>query len=181
MEQYNGTDRENIIYQITYEKLQNGIGLSEEEREALLQNNPEAYRRAMSVEKENEDYRLKLKKCRTKEEVQRIEEEYRKQKLLGLSLIENNEEIPVENKLEHTLFKDAKVSAIKNITRQFIESEAYEKLPTDTEYIEKFGNLSFEETEGIHEGVEVQYVRARKGYAKVRHLAEEEEESQEKF
>lgn len=168
-------DGEKAIYQTVYEKLQDGQMLTVEEKGALQQKDPESYGKARSIEKENEDYWQELRKCRTKEAVQRVEEEHRRLARLGLSLTENNAVLSVERKVEYTLFKDAKISAIQNITRQFMESEEYEKLPTDAEYIEKSGGMpprmeymKIPKSVEIPESKESQIARAKSGYEKVR-------------
>lgn len=169
------TDSEKAIYQTVYEKLQGGQSLTVEEKGNLQQKDPESYGKARSIEKENEEYWQELRKCRTKEAVQRAEEEHRRLARLGLSLTENNTVLSVERKMEYTLFKDAKISAIQNITRQFMESEEYEKLPTDAEYIEKSGGMppkmeymKIPKSVEIPESKELQIARAKSGYEKVR-------------
>ncbi len=172
-QQYIHINEEGKNSQNAYRMQIDGWKLSRME-EVLQQEDEESFGTVRSIEKEKEDYWQKLQNCRTKEEVQRVEEEYQQLERLGLSLTEDNTALSVETKLEHTLFKDAKISAIRDMTRQFIESEEYEKLPTDAEYIQKFGGMpqrmEHMEISGVKqtfETIEVQHARAKSGYEKV--------------
>lgn len=176
-------EEEGELAQEAYEMQLTGQEMTELE-EVLQQEDEESYGTVRSIEKEKEDFWQKLHNCRTKEEVKRVEEEYRQLERLGLSLMEDNAVLSVERKLEHTLFKDAKISAIREMTRQFIESDEYEKLPTDEEYILKFGELpqkiEYRKAPGIgqtSETKEVQHERARSGYENVRRSMDTEDSS----
>lgn len=176
-------EEEGDIGQEAYEMQFTGREMTELE-EGLQQGDEESFGTVRSIEKEKEDFWQKLHNCRTKEEVKRVEEEYRQLERFGLSLMEDNAVLSVERKLEHTLFKDAKISAIREMTRQFIESDEYEKLPTDEEYILKFGELpqkiEYREAPGIgqtSETKEVQHERARSGYENVRRSMDAEDSS----
>lgn len=176
-------DREKSIYQPDYGN-QADIWKLTGGKDSFFQEEEESFGMTRSIEKEKEDYWQKLRTCRTKEEVQRVEEESRRLERLGLSMTENNAVLSVERRLEYTLFKDEKIAAIRDITRQFIESEEYAKLPTDAEYIEKSGGMPLQsghtelsKTIEASETKEVQHAKAKNGYESVRRSIEEEESS----
>ncbi|NBI62659.1 hypothetical protein D3Z38_06205 [Clostridiales bacterium] len=117
------------IYQSVSEKLQNGDALSLADESQLQQNSIKAYERAKSLEHENEKFLEKLRSCKTQEEVRRTEDSYLESIISAYRLVENSGEIPIGQKLEHTLFKDAKISALQNVAQKFRESDAYTNLP----------------------------------------------------
>lgn len=121
------------IYQSVSEKLQNGDALSSTDESQLQENSMQAYERAKALEQENEKFLEKLRDCETQDEVQRAEEAYLESIVSAYRLVENNGEIPLEQKREHTLFKDAKISALQNVAQKFMESNAYKSLPVGAE------------------------------------------------
>lgn len=121
------------ISQSVSEKLQNGDALSSTDESQLQQNSIQAYERAKSLEHENEKFLEKLRDCKTQEEVRRTEDSYLDSIISAYRFVENNGEIPIDQKWEHTLFKDAKISALRNVAQKFMESDAYQALPPGAE------------------------------------------------
>lgn len=85
---------------------------------------------------ERKSYERDLKRCRTKDEVERV-----KMTRLGASLstvksISNNPNIPESAKLGNIMVEYAKMKAVAEVTVKFVQSGAYAKLPTDAEYAE---------------------------------------------
>lgn len=117
------------IYQSVSEKLQNGDALSSTDESQLQENSMQAYERAKSLEHENEKFLKELRDCKTQDEVQRTEEAYLESIVSAYRLVENASELPIEQKREYTLTKDAKLSAIHSVAQNFMESDAYKKLP----------------------------------------------------
>ncbi len=121
------------ISQSVSEKLQNGDALSSADESLLQQNSIQAYEQAKSLEHENAKFLEKLRDCKTQEEVRRTEDSYLQSIIAAYRLAENNGEIPTDQKREHTLFKDAKISALQTVAQKFMESNAYQALPPGTE------------------------------------------------
>lgn len=176
-------DEKRSAYQTDYDN-QTDIWKLTGEEDSFLQEEEESLEMTRSIEKEKEDYWKKLQSCRTKEEVQRVEAECRRLERLGLSMTENNAVLSVERRLEYTLFKDEKIAAIRDMTRRFIESEEYAKLPTDVEYIEKSGEMpprsgQTGRSEAIEasETKEVQHAKAKNGYESIRRSMDGEDSS----
>lgn len=122
--------------QAIYLKIQNGKKLTAAEKEYLRANDPEAYEKVKSIERERKSYEREIKRCKTKEEVQRVKMTRLGTSLSAVNSIANNPVIPLEKKLEYTMLEHAKTSAISEATQKFIESGAYAKLPTEAEYAE---------------------------------------------
>ncbi len=168
-------DADAAVYHSVYQKLQDGEEPSEEEEEYLTQNDPESWAKVQSIVRENERFAEKLVNCRTAEEVERTAEGCMDLVYTGFGVVESNGAIPIAYKVEYALFKDAKLSAIRNITRSFMESEAYGRLPTDAEYERQYGQLPDAEEGETPEEVEARCRRAIDGYGNVTRLLEEED------
>lgn len=117
------------IYQSVSQKLKNGDALSLTEESQLQHNSMKAYERAKALEQENEKFLQKLRKCETQLEVRNTEAAQLESIISAYRLAENASELPIEQKREYTLTKDAKLSAIHSVAQNFMESDAYKKLP----------------------------------------------------
>lgn len=117
------------FYQSVSEKLQNGDALSSTEESQLQHNSMKAYERAKALEQENEKFLQKLRKCETQLEVRNTEAAQLESIISAYRLAENASELPIEQKREYTLTKDTKLSAIHSVAQNFMESNAYKKLP----------------------------------------------------
>lgn len=136
MEEYTqGGDRK--VYQEFFQKLQREKRLSEQDKAYLKEKKPELYKMVESLEQEIETYREKLNNCGSKEEVQELKESYEDGLLLGISLVESNPELPLEKKLEYTMFKDTKLSIMEEVIGEFEKSARYEGLPDVAESAEE--------------------------------------------
>lgn len=114
-------------------KVKCGRRLTADELSYLSEKSPEEYRKYKEVESQRENYKQELKKCRTKEEVQRLRTIHLGNTLTQLGAIANNPAIPKNKKLELFLQEHAKVNALNDETNKFVESGRYDKLPTDEE------------------------------------------------
>lgn len=114
-------------------KLKSGKKLTAEEMEYLKNTNPTAYQRAKEVEMERASYERELKRCRTKDEVQRVKMAHVGASLSAVNSIQNNPHIPKEKKFELIMHEFYKNAAVQESTRVFIESGKYAKLPTEAE------------------------------------------------
>ncbi len=114
-------------------KLNSGQKLTAEEMEYLRQTNPEKYQKIKAIEAEKENYERELKRCRTKEEVQRVRMAHTAASLGAVNEIKNNPNIPEEKKFELIMHEHHKNMALEESTKEFVESGKYAKLPTEAE------------------------------------------------
>lgn len=117
-------------------KLANGQKLTLEEMEYLEKHDPQTYQKVKAIEAEKKNYEKELKKCKTKEEVQRARMNHTAASLSAVNNIKNNPAIPEEKKLELIWQEHMKNMALEEITKEFVESGRYAKLPTEAEKAE---------------------------------------------
>lgn len=117
-------------------KLANGQKLTMEEMEYLEKNDPQTYQKVKAIEAEQKSYEKELKRCKTKEEVQRVRMNHTAASLSAVNNIKNNPAIPEEKKLELIWQEHMKNMAFEETTREFVESGRYAKLPTEAEKAE---------------------------------------------
>lgn len=117
-------------------KLANGQKLTTEEMEYLEKNDPQTYQKVKAIEAEQKGYEKELKRCKTKEEVQRVRMNHTAASLSAVNNIKNNPAIPEEKKLELIWQEHMKNMAFEETTREFVESGRYAKLPTEAEKAE---------------------------------------------
>lgn len=129
-------------------KLGSGKKLSTKEMEYLSKKNPQLYQKAKQIEAEKEKYKEELKRCKTKEEVQRLKASYVGEALSKVNSIVNNPHIPEGKKLELVMEIHAKVCAVVETEKEFVESGEYAKLQTEAERNEELKEKAeAEETE----------------------------------
>lgn len=114
-------------------KLKSGQRLTADEMDYLQKTDPQKYQQIKSMEAEQENYERELKRCRTKEEVQRVRMSHTAASLNAVNSIKNNPAIPEEKKLELIMQEHYKHMAFETSTKEFIESGKYAKLPTEAE------------------------------------------------
>lgn len=114
-------------------KLNSGQKLTAEEKEYLRTHNPEAYQHVKNLEAEQESYERELKRCRTKDEVERVKMLHTAASLSAVNNIMNNPNIPENKKFELVMREHQKNCSLQESTREFVESGRYAKLPTEAE------------------------------------------------
>lgn len=77
-------------------KLNSGQKLTAEEMDYLRKHDPQAYQKVKSIEAEQKNYENELKKCKTKEEVERVKMAHTATSLSAVNSIMNNPVIPEE-------------------------------------------------------------------------------------
>ena len=117
-------------------KLANGKKLTIEEMEYLQKNDPQLYQKVQSIEAEQKNYENELKRCKTKAEVQRVRTNHAAASLSTVNNIKNNPNIPEGKKLELIWQEHMKNQALEEVTKEFVESGKYAKLPTEAEKAE---------------------------------------------
>lgn len=114
-------------------KLQSGKKLTAEEMDYLQKTDPQKYQKIKAMEAEQENYEKELKRCKTKEEVQRVRMTHTATSLNAVNSIMNNPVIPEEKKFELIMQEHYKHMALETSTQEFVESGRYAALPTEAE------------------------------------------------
>lgn len=114
-------------------KLKCGQSLTAEEMEYLRKNDPESYQHVKSMQAEQKQYEEELKRCKTKDEVERVKMLHTASSLNAVNSIMHNPAIPEEKKFELVMREHHKNAALQQSTKEFVESGKYAKLPTEAE------------------------------------------------
>ncbi len=114
-------------------KIYAGSKLTEQEMQYLQKKNPVLYQKMRAIEAEAKQYEEDLKRCKTKDEAQRIKMNKINASVASIRSIESNPNISDADKLAFAQAEQAKLREIEKITTKFIESGAYAALPTDAE------------------------------------------------
>lgn len=114
-------------------KMRSGKRLSAAEMEYLKENDPQTYQKAKQIEMEREAYERELKRCRTKEEVQRLKLSHAAASMATVKEVDTNPNIPEGQKLGLIMQELAKTNALSETERAFIQSGAYQALPSENE------------------------------------------------
>ena len=107
--------------------------LTEQEMQYLQKKNPVLYQKMRAIEAEAKQYEEDLKRCKTKDEAQRIKMNKINASVASIRSVESNPNISDADKLAFAQAEQAKMREIEKITTKFIESGAYAALPTDAE------------------------------------------------
>lgn len=134
MEEWRERQREkDTTLENIYSKLQSGKQLNLQEMQYLQEKDPQAYQKAKAVEMEKESYEKALKRCNTKEDVERLKMNHVSSILSNVKSIMNNPAIPESKKLELVMQENCRMESIKESTQEFVESGRYHDLPTEAE------------------------------------------------
>ncbi len=115
-------------------KRQAGVSLTAEERKYLQEHDPEAYRELVQEEQEQKAYEEAMRRCKTKEDVERLKTMQLGKSMTAIKVVENNPNIPLQKKLEIAMREQRKVNNVLESTQKFVKSGAFSRLPTDAEY-----------------------------------------------
>lgn len=135
-------------------KIMHGDTLTPEEVQYLQKEDPTALQTYKQMKAEKKAYEEKLKKCKTKDEVQRLKTETLSQYVAVLKKIENNPYIPISAKLAKAQEMLAKTRNIQEAERKFMQTAQYAKLPTEAEEAQQRAEESAEENEQNLEMIE---------------------------
>jgi hypothetical protein len=114
-----------------HSKLDMGEELTPKEREYLKAKDPQAYKELLAEEAEQRAYEEKLRKCKTKEEVDSLQVMRINSAISKVRAVENNPNIPLSKKLEVAMREKRKLDDAMESTRKFIKSGQYAKLPSE--------------------------------------------------
>lgn len=114
-------------------KLEAGGKLTEDERKYLKEKDPETYQELEDQEREQREFERALKRCKTREDVQRLKASRLGASMTKLKAVENNPNIPMEKKLKIFMNEKQKLDKIEESTQKFVKRGEYEQLPTENE------------------------------------------------
>lgn len=120
-------------YSALYSKIQIGQKLSPAEEDKLKAQDMKAYLDYKADQAEQEAYEERLKKCRTKDEAQRLQTAKMQGNLSKIKNIENDPYISDAEKLKMARIIQGDTTANAKIYQEFTQSEEYEKMPTEGE------------------------------------------------
>lgn len=129
-------DHTDLDLQSIQMKVSNGKKLTPAEKEYLQKHDPETLEKAREIERTRESFKQALRRCRTKEEVERLRMTQLSSSMTTINSVENNPNIPLHKKLEISLQEHGKVNAVQGEIEQYIKEGHYEKLPTEAEKAE---------------------------------------------
>ena len=125
----NGSDKLKDIM----EKVYAGKKLTRDEKEYLKAKNPAAYAQIESANQEQKAYERALKRCRTKEDVQRAKALRTGAALTRVNAVLHDPAISQEKKLEAIGIEKYRLEKLNESERAFVKRGEYGKLPTDAE------------------------------------------------
>jgi hypothetical protein len=114
-------------------KMLAGGKLTKEEMEYLRENNPELYEKAVKIKREREQYKKELESCKSKEDVEKLNQQKLHNFAAEAKAIASNPNIPTDKKVELLEFLTMRKNAIMNEHAEFIKSKEYYELPDKTE------------------------------------------------
>ena len=114
-------------------KIMAGGTLTPDEEKYLEQNNPEALKKYKEIKAEKKSYEEKLRKCKTKDEVERVKLNTMGEYALSLKKVVNDPLIPKSEKLAKAQEMLAKTNNVQDVHISFVSSPEYEELPTEGE------------------------------------------------
>ncbi len=114
-------------------KVLNGKKLTSDERDYLRNKSPQAYQQLLNSEREQKAFECELRRCETKEDVQRLKTDRINAALSVVKSVENSPYISSEQAMGIAMAELAKVQAYERITLKFIKSGEYGELPTEAE------------------------------------------------
>ena len=120
-------------YSALYSKIQSGQKLSPAEEDKLKAQDMKAYLDYKADHAEQEAYEERLKRCRTKDEAQRLQTAKMQGNLSKIKNIENDPYISDAEKLKMARIIQGDTTANAKIYQEFTQSEEYEKMPTEGE------------------------------------------------
>lgn len=116
-------------------KMELGGDLTPEEREYLKAKAPDKYNELVAEEAEQKAYEEALRRCKTQEEVDRLQMGRIHKAVSTLKSVENNPHIPLHKKLEIAMKENRTLQDAMESTVKFIESGAYDKLPSEKDEV----------------------------------------------
>ena len=114
-------------------KVYSGTSLSRAEKEYLKTKNPVLYARLAAADLEKKVCERELKRCRTKEEVQRLKLSHTASSLSAVNAGQHSAGASSEQKMALAQGELYKLKGMQDATNRFVRSGAYHSLPTERE------------------------------------------------
>ena len=114
-------------------KVYSGTSLSRAEKEYLKTKNPVLYARLAAADLEKKVYEREFKRCRTKEEVQRLKLSHTASSLSAVNAGQHGAGTSSEQKMALAQGELYKLKGMQDATNRFVRSGAYHSLPTERE------------------------------------------------
>ncbi len=114
-------------------KIFSGKKLTLDEKRYLQAKDPQTYEKMRANEMEQKSYEEALKRCETKEDVERLKMSQMAKSFSAVSTIMHDSAIPEGAKLGLVMQELQKLKLIEASTQEFVESGQYGKLPTEAE------------------------------------------------
>ena len=115
------------------DKVLNGQKLTPDERRYLQAKDPMTYQKLRSVEADQKSYERELRRCKTKEDVQRLKTMRVGASLAAVNSVANNPHISKAKKLELCQIEKLRCDKLEASTLAFVRKGEYAKLPTEAE------------------------------------------------
>lgn len=129
-------------------KVMSGQALTPDEEKYLEQNDPQLLKTYKEAKVQKKEYKEKLKKCKTKDEVEKLKTQTLGTYLSSFKKIEYNPCIPISQKLATAQKYLGFTRNIEDAHEEFKRSGAYKKLPTQEE-IEREENREYKEEQEV--------------------------------
>lgn len=114
-------------------KINAGKKLTAEEKKYLQEKDPKLYQMVREAEEEQKDYEREIRRCRTKEEADRVRTARMGRSLTRLKSVENNPVISEEKKRELYAVENYRIARLDESGKAFVKRGDYAKLPTEAE------------------------------------------------
>jgi hypothetical protein len=132
-------------------KILAGGALTPEEEKYLERESPATLQKYKEVKAEKKAYEEQLKQCKTKDDVQRLKTETLGEYAASMKKVENDPYIPMSEKLAKAQELLAKTRNVQEVELKFIQSPAYDRLPTEAEEAKERSEEREQEQEQILE------------------------------
>lgn len=132
MEQREQNQNDNTLSNIN-NKIAAGADLTPDEMRYLKSKNPIMYQKLMAAEAEEKNYEKELKKCKTKEEVEKLKMNKVSSAMSAINSVKSNPNIPEGTKLAVAQGEMKRLQNLEKIADKFEKSGDYAKLPTEAE------------------------------------------------
>ena len=109
------------------QKIKNGAKLSAKEMAYIRRTNPYIYQQVVRVQQRREALKEQLRHCRTKEEAQQV---------MSNAMTSISDKDPARDAMIAAV-QNVRIAAVQNVSQQFRDSEAYQKLPDTEEDLKK--------------------------------------------
>lgn len=162
------------------DKMDAGEPLSVSEREFLKANDPQAYADLEAEEAEQRAYEEELKRCRTKQDVQRLRTRWLGASMSRMRAAEHNPNVSPERKKETFAQEKRRMDRVEASTKAFVKIGAYARLPDEGEKAREDAKKAAERTERARKRMEEAAKRTEKDRERKEETVKQTEKSRER-